>query len=224
MYKIMIIEDDNTIRNELSVYLTKYNYEVITPINFSNIIEDVTKAKPHLILLDLNLPYYDGHYICKEIRKTSNTPIIVVTSRDSQLDELLSINLGADDYITKPYNPQILLARISGVIKRSYDANNANILQLNNIELNISKSTLSTNDNVTDLTKNELRIIHCLFINKNKIVSRTELMQYMWDCDLFIDDNTLTVNINRLRKKLEFIKLDDLITTKRGLGYIIYEN
>ncbi|MEG1066836.1 MAG: response regulator transcription factor, partial [Erysipelotrichaceae bacterium] len=118
----------------------------------------------------------------------------------------------------------ILLARISGVIKRSYDANNANILQLNNIELNISKSTLSTNDNVTDLTKNELRIIHCLFINKNKIVSRTELMQYMWDCDLFIDDNTLTVNINRLRKKLEFIKLDDLITTKRGLGYIIYEN
>ncbi|MEG2684888.1 MAG: response regulator, partial [Erysipelotrichaceae bacterium] len=160
MYKIMIIEDDNTIRNELSVYLTKYNYEVITPINFSNIIEDVTKAKPHLILLDLNLPYYDGHYICKEIRKTSNTPIIVVTSRDSQLDELLSINLGADDYITKPYNPQILLARISGVIKRSYDANNANILQLNNIELNISKSTLSTNDNVTDLTKNELRIIH----------------------------------------------------------------
>ena len=181
-------------------------------------------GEPDLLLLDLNLPVVDGHFICREVRKSSDMPIIIVTSRDSDMDELISMNLGADDFVTKPYNLQILLARIARVLQRTYEHASSNILTIHDIALDISKSTLTWKGNSIDLTKNELRIMHCLFQNKNKIVSRNELMQHMWDCDLFVDDNTLTVNINRLRKKLEYLRLDDLIQTKRGMGYIIYED
>ena len=177
------------------------------------------------MLLDLNLPVYDGYYICREVRKENKElPIIIVTSRDSDMDELISMNLGADDFITKPYNLQILLARIARVLHRAYESSSANQLMINDITLDIGKSTLSYHGESIDLTKNELRIMHCLFQNKNSIVSREELMKHMWDCELFVDDNTLTVNINRLRKKLEYLRLDDVIQTKRGMGYIIYEN
>lgn len=224
MYRIMVIEDNDKIRNELSDFLGKNGYQALAPIDFEHILDVVKEEKPDLILLDLNLPVVDGHFICREIRKDSNLPIIVVTSRDSEMDELISMNLGADDFVTKPYNLQILLARISRVLQRAYEHSSGNILSIHDIQLDISKSTLSYRDKLADLTKNELRIMHCLFENKNKIVSRNELMQHMWDCDLFVDDNTLTVNINRLRKKLEYLQLDDLIATKRGLGYIIYED
>lgn len=224
MYRIMIIEDNEKIRNELCDFLSKNGYEAIGPDDFEHILESIQKEKPDLLLLDLNLPVYDGHYICREVRKNSNLPIIIVTSRDSDMDELISMNLGADDFVTKPYNLQILLARLSRVLQRSYEHSSSNILSIHDISLDISKSTLTYQENSVDLTKNELRIMHCLFQNKNKIVSRNELMQHMWDCDLFVDDNTLTVNINRLRKKLEYLRLDDLIQTKRGMGYIIYED
>ncbi|MEG0274915.1 response regulator transcription factor [Amedibacillus sp. YH-ame10] len=224
MYRIMVIEDNDKIRNELSDFLGKNGYQALAPIDFEHILDVVKEEKPDLILLDLNLPVVDGHFICREIRKDSNLPIIVVTSRDSEMDELISMNLGADDFVTKPYNLQILLARISRVLQRAYEHSSGNVLSIHDIQLDISKSTLSYRDKLADLTKNELRIMHCLFENKNKIVSRNELMQHMWDCDLFVDDNTLTVNINRLRKKLEYLQLDDLIATKRGLGYIIYED
>lgn len=224
MYRIMIIEDNEKIRNELSDFLSKNGYETIGPSDFDHILDAIQKEKPDLLLLDLNLPVYDGHYICREVRKSSNLPIIIVTSRDSDMDELISMNLGADDFVTKPYNLQILLARLSRVLQRTYEHVSSNILTIHDIVLDISKSTLSYHENSVDLTKNELRIMHCLFQHKNNIVSRNELMQHMWDCDLFVDDNTLTVNINRLRKKLEFLRLDDLIQTKRGLGYIIYED
>lgn len=224
MYRIMIIEDNEKIRNELCDFLSKNGYEAIGPDDFEHILESIQKEKPDLLLLDLNLPVYDGHYICREVRKSSNLPIIIVTSRDSDMDELISMNLGADDFVTKPYNLQILLARLSRVLQRSYEHSSSNTLSIHDISLDISKSTLSYQGNNVDLTKNELRIMHCLFQNKNKIVSRNELMQHMWDCDLFVDDNTLTVNINRLRKKLEYLRLDDLIQTKRGMGYIIYED
>lgn len=224
MYHIMIIEDNEKIRNELSDFLTKNGYQTSAPDDFEHILEEIQTGNPDLLLLDLNLPVVDGHYICREVRKNNNLPIIVVTSRDSEMDELISMNLGADDFVTKPYNLQILLARIARVLQRSYEHNNGNTLTLRDITLDISKSTLTYRERSADLTKNELRIMHCLFENKNKIVSRNELMQHMWDCDLFVDDNTLTVNINRLRKKLEYLQLDDLIATKRGLGYIIYED
>ncbi|MEG0470026.1 MAG: response regulator transcription factor, partial [Longicatena sp.] len=201
MYRIMVIEDNDKIRNELSDFLGKNGYQALAPIDFEHILDVVKEEKPDLILLDLNLPVVDGHFICREIRKDSNLPIIVVTSRDSEMDELISMNLGADDFVTKPYNLQILLARISRVLQRAYEHSSGNVLSIHDIQLDISKSTLSYRDKLADLTKNELRIMHCLFENKNKIVSRNELMQHMWDCDLFVDDNTLTVNINRLRKK-----------------------
>lgn len=220
----MVIEDNEKIRSELCEFLGKNGYEASAPDDFHHTLDIIKSSKPDLLLLDLNLPVVDGHYICREVRKDNNLPIIVVTSRDSQMDELISMNLGADDFVTKPYNLQILLARISRVLQRSYEQNTGNTLTIKDIVLDISKTALSYQQKTVDLTKNELRIIHCLFQNKNKIVSRNELMQHMWDCDLFVDDNTLTVNINRLRKKLEYLMLDDLIVTKRGLGYIIYED
>ncbi|MEG0330169.1 MAG: response regulator transcription factor [Longicatena sp.] len=223
MYRIMIIEDNEKIRNELSDFLEKNGYETLLITDFEHILDTIHQEKPDLLLLDLNLPVVDGHFVCREVRKTSAIPIIVVTSRDSEMDELISMNLGADDFVTKPYNLQILLARLSRVLQRSYEHSNGNVLAMKGITLDISKSTLTYKEQSVDLTKNELRIMHCLFENKNRIVSRNELMQHMWDCDLFVDDNTLTVNINRLRKKLEYLRLDDLIQTKRGMGYLIYE-
>lgn len=224
MYKIMIVEDNPTIRTELCSFLNHNGYETCTPDDFEQVVEYVKHCAPHLILLDLNLPIVDGHVICREIRKTSEIPIIIVTSRDSDMDELISLNLGADDFITKPYNLQVLLAHMSRVLMRVYESGNNTTLHIGECVLDISKSTISWKNQTVDLTKNELRIMHCLFQNKNKIVSRNELMQHMWDCDLFVDDNTLMVNINRLRKKLEYLQLNDFIVTKRGLGYIIYED
>ena len=224
MYQIMLIEDNEKIRRELGDFLSKNGYEVSMPDDFGNILSVIHKEKPHLLLLDLNLPVMDGHYICREVRRTSTVPIIIVTSRDSDVDELLSLNLGADDFIAKPYNLQVLLAHLSRVLKRVYESGASHVLHIGEITLDISKSVLTYHGQNVDLTKNELRIMHCLFQHKNTIVSREALMQHMWDCDLFVDDNTLTVNINRLRKKLEYLRIDDLIQTKRGLGYIIYED
>lgn len=225
MYQIMVIEDHEKIRNELCDFLHKNGYECISVSDFEHVIETIQQHNPDLILLDLNLPVYDGHYICREVRKNNqNVAIIVVTSRDSDMDELISMNLGADDFITKPYNLQILLARIARILHRTYENGGSNVLTIHDIVLDIGKSTITYHNQSIDLTKNELRIMHCLFQNKNKIVSREELMKHMWDCEIFVDDNTLTVNINRLRKKLEYLRLDDLIQTKRGMGYMIYED
>lgn len=221
MQKILIIEDTEKIRNELKVLLTKYGYEVKAPEVFNDIIEYVKEENPHLILLDINLPFYDGYYICREIRKTSNVPIIVVTSRDSEVDELMSMNLGADDFVTKPYNVQILLARISSILRRTYDNVSIDVLFYNNLKLNLSKSTITVDGQELELTKNEHKILHCLMKNKGSIVSRDDLMEYLWTTELFIDDNTLTVNVNRLRKKLQKVGVENSIETRRGVGYIM---
>lgn len=224
MYRILVVEDNEKIRMELCDFLSKNGYRSEGCCDFANILEEISSRKPDLILLDLNLPFMDGHFICRELRRTSNVPIIIVTSRNSEIDELQSMHLGADDYVTKPYNLQILLARIDRVLKRVYETKDNNRMKVGEVVMDISKSTLTYQDQTVDLTKNELRIMHCLFQNKNTIVSREKLMKHMWDCDAFVDDNTLTVNINRLRKKLEYIGLIDFIETKRGLGYIIYED
>lgn len=220
MYKILVIEDDLDIREELCSFLQKYGYEVTAPTDFQNIINIIQKENANLIILDINLPAFDGYYICRELRKTSNIPIIIVTSRDSELDELMSMNIGADDFITKPYNTQILLARINSILKRSY-GNFQEVLVHNGISLNLSNATLSFENNTIELTKNEIKILAFLLKNKGSIVSRDSLMEYLWNSDYFVDDSTLTVNITRLRKKLEDIGISDLIKTKRGLGYII---
>lgn len=221
MKKIIIVEDEEKIRAELNNFLVNYNYEVICLSKFESIIGDILKENAHLVLLDINLPIYDGYYICREIRKKSNVPIIVVSSRDTEMDELMSINLGADDFITKPYNTQILLARVNSILKRTYDKESADGIIYKGLELDLPKNTVIFEDNEIELTKNEFRILNCLMKNKGKIVSRGDLMDYLWDLDLFIDDNTLTVNINRLRKKLEEIKCEGYIETRRGRGYIM---
>ncbi|MDU4861618.1 MAG: response regulator transcription factor [Terrisporobacter othiniensis] len=221
MKKIIIVEDEEKIRAELKNFLVNYNYEVICLSKFESIIGDILKENAHLVLLDINLPIYDGYYICREIRKKSNVPIIVVSSRDTEMDELMSINLGADDFITKPYNTQILLARVNSILKRTYDKESADGIIYKGLELDLPKNTVIFEDNEIELTKNEFRILNCLMKNKGKIVSRGDLMDCLWDLDLFIDDNTLTVNINRLRKKLEEIKCEGYIETRRGRGYIM---
>ena len=179
------------------------------------------ELNPHLVLLDINLPVMDGYYVCKELRKRSQVPVIIVTSRDSEVDELMSMNLGADDFVTKPYNTQILLARIASVLKRAYQVEPKNTLNHRGLELDISKSMASYAGQSAELTKNELRILHLLMRNADRIISRSEIMNDLWQSDEFIDDNTLTVNINRLRKKLEGIGVYDYLITKRGQGYMV---
>lgn len=219
--KIAIIEDNEKIRNELSEFLRKYDYDTVEIINFHTVVEDVLKAKPHLILLDINLPVYDGYFVCREIRAKSNIPIIIVTSRASEVDELMTMNLGADDFITKPYNTQILLAHISSILKRTYQQMISEEVVCDTIILNLSKSMVLCGEQETPLSKNELRILHLLMKNKGFILSRDNIMDALWQSNEFVDDNTLTVNINRLRKKLESIGAKDFITTKRGQGYMI---
>lgn len=219
--KIFIIEDEEKIRIELSELLNRYGYETSYSNNFENIVEIALESNSHIILLDINLPYYDGYYICREIRKKSNIPIIVVTSRNSEIDELMSMNLGADDFVTKPYNTQILLARISSLLRRTYQNMDLEIFEFNGLKYNMSTSEMEFNNNKVELTKNESRILYTLIKNKEKIVSRNELMKSLWQNDEFVDDNTLTVNINRLRKKLEEVGAVDYLQTKRGQGYIL---
>lgn len=222
MKKILIIEDDEVIREELQNFLRKYGYEVNAPIEFNNIIQYVEKENASLILLDINLPEFDGYYICREIRKTSDVPIIIVTSRDSEVDELISMNLGADDFVTKPYNTEILLARITNILKRTYgNLKTNNTLNYKDFNLNLSNATLIYKDKSLELTKNEVKILSYLINNRGNIVKRDSLMEYLWKSDYFVDDSTLTVNINRLRKKLQEIGIENPIETRRGLGYIM---
>ncbi len=222
MQKILIVEDDIKLRNELKIFLEKNSYEVVILEEFQNAVNEILKENADLILLDINLPYTDGEYICKEIRKTSDVPIIMVTSRDNELDELLSLNYGADQYVTKPYNIQILLAKIAGLLKRNKKAElSQEIIDCGEFILNISKSIIERQDKKVDLTKNELKIIHYLVKNKERIVSREEIMDNLWENGNFIDDNTLTVNMTRLKNKIEELGLKDCIETKRGQGYIL---
>jgi DNA-binding response OmpR family regulator len=218
----MIIEDNQQLQNEIGILLTRNGYSVMKVNEFDNIPKLVKESSPHLILLDINLPYDDGFKICTEIRSFSNIPIIFVTSRDTNIDELMSITLGGDDFITKPYNAQILLARINSLLKRVYPSEKANdFIEYNGVRLNVLSSNVEYGDKEIELTKNELKILHYLLINRGKIVSRVDIMEYLWDSAMFVNDNTLTVNITRLRNKFEEIGISDFIKTKRGQGYII---
>lgn len=220
MKKILIVEDDEKLRKELEIFLTKNGYEVVSVHNFENTIEEILASKSDLVLLDINLPVLDGQYICKEIRKESDIPIAIITSKNNELDELIAMNYGADDFITKPFNTQILLARIAAILKRTNPEENKSEIKGEDFTLSISKSTIQVGETVEELTKNELKIIYLLLQKRNQIVSRDEIMTYLWDSEMFVDDNTLTVNMTRLRGKLEEIGLENRIETKRGQGYL----
>ena len=219
MYKIMIIEDDTLISNELKSLLDNSGYESYILDNYANALEEILHLKPDLILLDINIPYTNGEVLLQNLRKKSNIPVIMVTSKNNLTDEALSISYGADDYITKPYNPNILLLRIGAVLKRSN--NNSNILIYKDLTVNLQKGLLKKADKEIILTKNEMIIFSYLLSHQNKIVTRDELMTDLWNNEEFINDNALTVNISRLRAKLKEIGYEDAIETRKGQGYIL---
>lgn len=217
--KILIIEDDFELSNELKILLDNNGYHGIILQDLQNALENIIKINPDLILLDIKLPYLNGQQLLKQIRKNSNVPIIMVTSKDSEIDEILAMSYGADDYITKPYNPTILLLHIEAIFKRLNKIDNN--LVYHEVNINLSKSILKKDDIELLLSKNEMSIFYFLFMNQGKIVSRDEIMNYLWGTDKFIDDNTLTVNMTRLKKKLVQIGLINVIETRRDQGYIL---
>lgn len=217
--KIFVVEDETEICKELSVLLQKYGYAYESSTDFAHITDHILKAEADLVLLDINLPYQDGYTICREIRKQSDIPIIVLTSRNTDFDELMSLNIGADDFISKPYNAQVLIARIQKILKRTYEAQVNSVLIHKGLTINLLKATASYGDKEVDLTKNELGILRLLVINKGNVIPRDAIIDELWQSDEFIDENTLNVNIVRLRKKLSEIGAPDYLETKRGLGY-----
>ncbi len=218
MKKILIIEDDEAIRSELQKLLTNSGYEAQITDTFSNVKEQIEKIKPDLILLDINLPELNGEVILKEIRKESDIPVVMVTSRTSEVDEVLSMSYGADDFITKPYNPTVLLLRIQNIFKRMTRTGERQMY--NDLEVNFSKSTISDGQTEIRLTKNEMIVFSFLLTNRGKIVTRDDLMTDLWNND-DINDNALTVNISRLRNKLAEIGYEGAIETRKGQGYIL---
>lgn len=219
MRKIMIVEDDKTICKELKELLENASYEVILLENFEYAYEEIIKASPDLILLDINIPYLSGEILLKKIRETNNIPIIMVTSKNSEVDEVLSMSYGADDYITKPYNPTILLLRIGSILKRM--ENNANTMQYKDLTIYRQKGMIKKENKEIILTKNEMIILNYLLNNQNRIVTRDELMADLWNNNEYINDNALTVNISRLRSKLKSIGHENAIETRKGIGYIL---
>lgn len=219
MKKIMIVEDEDAICNELSELLENNNYKAIILKDFKNALNEILSSSPNLILLDINISYINGEILLQDLRKSSNIPVIMVTSNNSETDEALSISYGADDYITKPYNPNILLLRIGAVLKRVN--NESNILTYKDLSINIGKGIIKRDDMEIILTKNEMIIFSYLLNHQNKIVTRDELMTDLWNNEEFINDNALTVNISRLRAKLKNIGYEDAIDTRKGMGYIL---
>ena len=219
MTKILVIEDDKAICEALINLLKSNNYEALTLESYEDIISNALKIKPDLILLDINLPEIDGQNVLKELREKTNIPVIMVTSLNNETDEALSIAYGADDYITKPYNPNILLLRIGAVLKRINRENN--ILAYKDLTVNIQKGLITRNNKEIVLTKNEMIIFYYLLVHQNRIVTRDELMTDLWDNNEFINDNALTVNISRLRTKLKELGYKNIIETRKGQGYIL---
>lgn len=219
--KIFIIEDDPLIRNELNILLQSNGYETAAPEFFSNMIGRIKAEQPHLILLDIKLPEISGFSLCTQIRTFSDVPIIFVTSCNTDMDELNSIMLGGDAFITKPYNTAILLAKIASLLKRAYPSQQNEQLTYGGAILHLESSSLEYGGRRVDLTKNELKILYYLFKNAGKICSRGDIVEFLWDNQLYVDDNALSVNINRIREKLTGIGLKDFIKTKHRQGYTL---
>ena len=219
MKRIMIIEDETTLREELSVLLKNAGYEPIAVTDYSNVSEQMKSANSDLILLDINLPNVNGETLLQDFRKSSDTPVIMLTSRTTEIDEVLSMSYGADDYITKPYNPTILLLRISAVLKRS--AKVGAVQKYHDVEVSTVKGSLTRNGSEQILTKNEMIIFQQLLDRQGEIVTRDELMTALWDNDEFVNDNALSVNVSRLRGKLAELGLPEAIETRKKQGYML---
>ncbi len=220
MAQIFVVEDDAAIRNELLEVLERNGFETACCLAFDRVVEDILVADPDLVLLDLTLPGTDGQFICRELREKSSVPIVVLTSRVTEIDEVMSMTMGADDFVSKPYSSRVLIARISALLRRVGAAESSS-LKHNGLELDPARSLAFANGKQVELTKNEMRILSLLMSKAGTIVSRDAIMRDLWDSDAFVDDNTLTVNINRLRSTLEKIGVTGYLTTHRGRGYSV---
>lgn len=224
MVDIFIVEDDKALSREIKMCLSKWGYNTHEVKNLDNITEEVISVNPKLVLMDINLPFYDGFYWCNQIRNILKVPIIFISSRDNDMDIVMSINMGADDYIVKPFSTQVLVAKVQAIFRRTYSYNNSlksDIIKYKDVTLNVLESKIYFKDNSVELSKNEFKIINILMNNQGNIVNRDTIIEELWDSEEFISENTLTVNINRLRKTLENVGLKDFIVTKKGQGYCV---
>lgn len=223
MQKIMIVEDDEIIASSIKKHLEKWNYDVFVVNDFENVLEDFRNYEPLLILLDISLPYYNGYYWCQEIRKESEVPIIFISSTSENMNIVMAMNMGADDFINKPFDLTVLTAKLQAILRRTYSFNKTqNVLNYHSLTLDLLKGVISYHEDSIELTKTELKIMQILFEHAGQIVSRDTIMEALWQSEAFVDDNTLSVNINRLRKKLDAFSLPQLIHTKTGIGYQLY--
>ncbi|MBK3496402.1 response regulator transcription factor [Viridibacillus sp. YIM B01967] len=222
-FNIMIVEDEQKIAEMVEENLIKWGYDVYPVKDFQQVEEEYLSVKPHVVLLDINLPYFNGFYWCEKIRKYSNVPIVFVSSRNEKMDVMMAINMGGDDFIQKPFSMDILVTKINAIVRRTYTylSPSLDVLKHNDLTLNLKNSTVKFGEQESELTKNEFKILTVLFENKNEIISRDALMRALWEDESFIDDNTLTVNINRLRRKLTDMGVEDYIQTKKGQGYML---
>ena len=220
MHKILLVEDDEVIRQQVKKMLEQWGYEVVLVEDFMEVLSIFVKEEPHLVLMDIALPLFNGYHWCQEIRKVSKVPIMFLSSRDQAMDIVMAINMGGDDFVTKPFDQNVLLAKIQGLLRRSYEfGKDQSLLEYMGVILNLKAMDLVYQGEVVSLTKNEFQILQVLFERSGNIVSREDLMKELWNSDFFIDDNTLSVNVARLRKKLEAVGLNDFIETKKGVGY-----
>ncbi|SHM56671.1 DNA-binding response regulator, OmpR family, contains REC and winged-helix (wHTH) domain [Anaerosporobacter mobilis DSM 15930] len=230
MYKIMIIEDDAKLREQMSQILSSYGYQIVAVQDFHKVEERFQESKPDLIVLDINLPYYDGNYYCRIFRRHSKVPIVITSARNSDLSQIMSIELGADDYIVKPFPVELFTTKINAMIRRTYGDYAQDTLSIRNevdyklvaggLRLDEKSFKIATNNMVIELSKNEFKLMKVFITKANEVLTREELLENLWDQSDFVDDNTLTVNITRLRSKLSELGYDDCIKTKRGVGYV----
>lgn len=222
MYRIFLVEDDETIARLIKKHLEKWEYEVSTVQDFGNVLGEFAVCDPQLVLLDIRLPFYNGHYWCTQIRQVLKVPIIFLSSVSDNMNIVMAMNMGADDFIPKPFDLEVLTAKVQALLRRSYDfAGSSSMLEHKGMLLNLSDATLLYQEQKVELTKNELKILQTLIENKMQVVTRETLMTRLWESDMYVDENTLSVNVNRLRKKLTSIGLEDSILTKKGIGYQI---
>ena len=220
MIKILLVEDDIALVKNLKYHLENNNYNVLTIEDFSTVEQYIKEQDFDLAILDINLPQTDGFYLCKVIRETSEVPIIILSARNKEMEQVLGIELGADDYITKPFSVNVLVAKIKSLLRRVNSLNVENPYQINDLALDIRSFSLSYKGQVVELAKNELKLLKSFFDNQDKVLTREELLECLWDTEVFIDDNTLTVNVTRVKKKLQKLGLSDVIKTKWGVGYV----
>lgn len=224
MFRILIVEDDNIISGKIKKHMEKWGYQVESVTDFANVLQHFKQFDPQLVLMDIGLPFYNGYYWCGEIRKLSQVPIIFISSASDNMNVVMAVNMGGDDFIVKPFDLEILAAKVQAILRRTYSfQNQSSILEYKNVILNLGDMALLYEGRKLELTKNEFRIMQILFENPGNVVTRESIMKRLWDNECFVDDNTLTVNINRLRKRLEEAGLKDFILTKKGVGYQLDE-